>query len=180
MVTSTISKLKIISNSKPVTRNSQHTSTSNMKNHVNILKTTRRNILKAVESLTNEQLNHIPKGFNNNIIWNLGHLAVTQQLLCYRMGGVKTLVNDELINKYRKGTKPEATIGEEEIQSIKKSLLDIADCLEVDIDKQVFQTYKSYPTSYGVTLNTIEDAIIFNNVHEGLHYGTVLALKKLV
>lgn len=151
-----------------------------MKNHVNILKVTRKNILKAVEGLTDAQLNYIPPSFNNNIIWNLGHLAVTQQLLCYRMGGVKTLVDDDMINKYRKGTKPEGTIDSEEIQTIKKSLVDIADCLEVDIDKDIFKTYEMYSTSYGVVLHTIEDALVFNNVHEGLHYGTILALKKLV
>ncbi len=25
-----------------------------------------------------------PPNFNNNLIWNIGHILVTQQLLCYR------------------------------------------------------------------------------------------------
>ncbi|MGB5463369.1 MAG: DinB family protein, partial [Aureibaculum sp.] len=30
------------------------------------------------------------------------------------------------------------------------------------------------------TLNNIQDAIEFNNFHEGIHLGYILALKKLV
>jgi len=32
-----------------------------------------------------EQLNKIPEGFNNNLIWNIAHCVVTQQLLCYKV-----------------------------------------------------------------------------------------------
>lgn len=151
-----------------------------MKNHVDILKITRKNLLKSIDGLSDKQLNHIPEGFNNNIIWNLGHVLVTQQLLCYRLGGVDTIIKDDMINKYRKGTKPEEIIESDEINMIKKSLVDIADCLEKDIDRNIFVQYNIYPTSYGVTLNNFGEAIVFNNVHEGMHYGTILALKKLV
>ena len=41
-----------------------------MKYQFEILKQTRANVLQAIESLSHEQMNQIPKGFNNNIVWN--------------------------------------------------------------------------------------------------------------
>ena len=38
---------------------------------------------------TPEQLALIPEGFHNNILWNIAHCVVTQQLLCYKLAGVQ-------------------------------------------------------------------------------------------
>ena len=40
----------------------------------------------------------------------------------------------------------------------------------------VFSNFTPYTTSYGYTLTCIEDAIHFNNTHEGMHLGVVIAL----
>ena len=38
-----------------------------------------RKLLEAfLDNFTLEQLNKIPEGFNNNIIWNIAHTIVTQ------------------------------------------------------------------------------------------------------
>jgi hypothetical protein len=58
--------------------------------------------------------------------------------------------------------------------------MDTAAYLREDYQHGVFKSYKEYPTSYGFELKSIDDAIIFNNVHESLHLGTIMALKKLV
>jgi len=50
-----------------------------MKKEIERLKKTRIFLLDLIKDLTTEQLNEIPKGFNNNIIWNLGHLIASQQ-----------------------------------------------------------------------------------------------------
>ena len=54
-------------------------------------------MLKIIDGLSIEQLNAIPEGFKNNIAWNIAHLVVTQQLLCYRLSGVPCLISDEMI-----------------------------------------------------------------------------------
>ena len=51
---------------------------------------------------------------------------------------------------------------------------------ESDLKSGINWNYNSYTTSYNVTLNSIEEAIKFNNVHEGLHFGYAMAMKKLV
>jgi len=74
---------------------------------------------KYLENNSLEDLNKIPKGFNNNIIWNIGHIVVTQQLLAYKLSGLPMQVSDDLINKYRKDTKPEGFVSQEEVDEIK-------------------------------------------------------------
>ena len=45
-------------------------------------------------------------GFNNNLAWNFGHVIATQQILCYRNAGVKPVIEEEFIDKYKTGTRP--------------------------------------------------------------------------
>ena len=38
--------------------------------------------------------------------------------------------------------------------------------------------YTAYSTSFGIDLKNIQDAIIFNNMHESLHFGYAMAQKR--
>ena len=64
-----------------------------------LLKTTRTNFLNLLNEFSLEQINQIPQGFSNNLIWNFGHLVVTQQLLCYKLSGNEMYISDEIVNK---------------------------------------------------------------------------------
>ena len=147
---------------------------------LNHLLETRKNFIGLIESLTTEQLNKIPDRFSNNIIWNFGHNIVTQQLLCYKLAGKEPYMNEEIINEFRKGSKPTRLVSEEEITIFKKMAIELVSKTESDLKSGINWNYNSYTTSYNVTLNSIEEAIKFNNVHEGLHFGYAMAMKKLV
>ncbi len=149
-------------------------------NTFTLLKTSRQNALDLIQNLSDIQLNLIPEGFSNNMIWNLGHLVVTQQLLCYKLSNLDCHVTDEMIGKYRKGTKPEQDASPEEIALIKKLALELVDTTEKEYKDKIFKEYNPYMTSYNVELTSIEDALNFNNIHEGLHYGYMRALYKLM
>lgn len=149
-----------------------------MKKQFELLEITRNNILKAIEGLTLNQVNQIPIGFKNNIVWNAAHIVVTQQLLCYKLSGIEMYIENEFVDKYKKGSDVSFEIEEEEFNNIKKQLAELPFKLVEDYKKLIFKNYNEYPTSYNVTLNSIEDAIQFNNVHEGLHFGYIMALKK--
>ena len=145
-----------------------------------ILRANRLIILKVIEDLTIDQLNKIPAGFKNNIAWNLTHLLVTQQLLCYRFSGVKVAIDEDMIDNYKKGTVPMGLISLTEFEAIKTQFLLLVDRFIKDFNTAIFKEYQPYTTSANVTLNNIQDAIEFNNFHEGIHLGYILALKKLV
>lgn len=151
-----------------------------MEGHFHKLRVGRALMLKSIKALSNEQLNFIPKDFNNNIIWNIGHILVTQQLLVYSLSDVTPKISQERIDTFRKGAKPERKISKAEVLSILEEFKNTVDQAEVDYKNGLFKTFKEYPTSYGLTLQSTDDAIIFNNIHEALHLGYILAMKRVI
>ena len=151
-----------------------------MEYQLQLIRQTRENMLNLMEGLSLEALNKVPARFNNNIIWNFGHMLVSQQLLCYRLSGLNTLMEDELILKYRKGTKPEAGVGEAEFEKLKGYAFSLLDRFEKDLKEGLFMEYQVYTTSYNVQLSSIEEAVAFNSLHESLHLGYAMAQRKLL
>ncbi len=151
-----------------------------MKTQFDILKKSRELTLKAIKGLSLEQLHTIPDGFKNHIAWNVAHLVVTQQLLHYKLSGLDCLVPDELIENYRKGTFPTTNFTEEEFEEVKELLIGLPDTLEEDFNEGIFENYTTYSTSTGFVLDSFETAIHFNNYHEGIHLGVIMAIRKLV
>lgn len=149
-------------------------------NPFEITRITRNNVLGIIDKLTIAQLNAIPKGFNNNIIWHFGHLLATQQLLTYGLSGLDFLLSDNIIEEFRKGSKPEQQYSEDDIEELKFIFVEVINQTEQDYKDGVFKTFSDYPTSFGITLSSIDDAVSFNNVHEGLHMGLIMAMRKLV
>ena len=149
-----------------------------MQKQLEILRANRILILKITEKLSLDQLNKIPEGYKNNIAWNMAHLVVTHQLLCYKNSGLNILVTQEMVENYQKGTVPINEMTQEELEYVKEQLLALVDTFEEDFNANIFNEYKPYPTSMNVTLNTIDDAFQFNNYHEGIHLGIILSLKK--
>ncbi len=138
-----------------------------------------RKLLKSfIENLSLKELNKIPEGFNNNIIWNIAHTIVTQQLLVYKLSGLPMIVSDELVDSYRKGTKPEKDLSQAEVDFVKGLLFSTIEKTEEDYKNKVFQTYNQYTVTTKSTLSNVEEAIEFNNFHEGIHLGYILALRK--
>lgn len=138
-----------------------------------------RTILKSfIESFSLEELNKIPQGFNNNIIWNIAHLIASQQVLVYKLSGLTTLISDDMIEMFRKGSKPQRDLTQKEVDEIKGLLFSTVEKTKEDYKIGVFKSYQSYTTSTNSTLTNVEDALSFNNFHEGIHLGYILALKK--
>ena len=131
-----------------------------------------------LESLSLQELNKVPTGFNNNIIWNIAHLVVTQQLLTYNLSGLPMLISDEMVSKYRKGSKVEIKATQEEVNQVKEMLFSTLERTRQDYKKGIFKNYKEYTVTTKSNLTNIEQAIEFNNFHEGIHLGYILAMKK--
>jgi len=140
-----------------------------------------RKFLKdLLENLTLEQLNKVPEGFNNNIIWNVAHTIVTQQLLVYNLSAIPMIISDELVEMYRKGTKVERDVTQAEVDLIKGLLISTIEKTKEDYENRIFQTYHEYTVTTKSTLTNVDEAIAFNNFHEGIHLGYVLALKRCI
>jgi hypothetical protein len=152
----------------------------NMNHLFTVTQTSRNMISKILENHTLEQLNKIPEGFNNNLIWNIAHIVVTQQLLVYKLSGLPMMVSDEMVEKYKKGTKPEQEVTQSEVDEIKLLLFSTIEKTKEDFEIGIFKNYQEYPTSTGFVLTSAEGAMNFNNFHEGLHLGIIMSLRKMV
>lgn len=137
-------------------------------------------LLKILDHHSLEQLNKIPDGFKNNLIWNIGHCIASQQILVYKLSGLPLQVSDELIAKYSKGTKPEADVSQEEVNEIRNLLTQTLFQTEKDYTNNVFKNYNQYTTSMGFDLKNVQDALDFVSYHEGIHTGIIMGIKKFI
>lgn len=145
-----------------------------------VQKTIREIFLKILDNHSLEQLNKIPEGFKNNVIWNVAHCISSQQVLVYKLSGLPTLVSDDFIDKYKKGTKPEVDVSQAEFDEIKELLFATLHQTEKDYANNVFNHYNFYKTSMGFDLENVQDALDFVNYHEGIHTGIIMRLQKFI
>ena len=151
-----------------------------MNKNIDAIRKERLFLLKLIEEASIEQLNEVPPGFNNNIIWNLAHLVASQQGVCYLRAGVTLRIDDAFYQRFKPGTKPEGYVDAAEIAAIKGLLFSTLDQLAGDYDAGVFTNYNTWTTRYGAELANIDDALEFLLYHEGLHTGYIMALKRAV
>ena len=151
-----------------------------MNTQIDIIKQPRLQVLNIIEDLTLDQLNYIPTGFNNNILWNLGHMVAAQQGICYLRAGLPLRIDESFPLTYKPGTKPEELYTADDLTLIKKLFFFTLDQLEADLNTNMFNNYTPFVTRYGYEITSIDDAVSFLPFHEGLHIGTVIALKKIV
>jgi hypothetical protein len=147
---------------------------------IDTLKNPRKVILDTLSSFSTEQLNKIPAGFNNNIIWNLGHIIASQQGISYKRAGLELTVPESFFDTYKSGSKPERFISEEECNEVKELLFTTLDKLEEDYAAALFGNYTPVMTRYNVELTNIDEALGFLPFHDGLHIGYMMSLRKLV
>ncbi len=148
---------------------------------IETIKNPRIQLLKLIEGLNLEQLNKVPRGFNNNIIWNMGHLIAAQQGICYKRCGLELKIDDGFFLAYKPDTKPEGIVDENGVENIKSLLFSTIEQFDIDYNEALFAgKYPTFATRYGIELSSIDDAINFLPFHEGLHIGCIIALKKMV
>lgn len=133
-----------------------------------------------LETFSLEQLNKKPEGFNNTIYWNIKHVVITQQLLTYALSGLPTLISEAEIEAFRKGSKTEAEATQEDVDTLKAQLFSTVEQTQIDYKEGKFKTYTEYTVSTKSVLSNIDEALAFNNFHEGIHLGYILAMKKTI
>jgi hypothetical protein len=145
---------------------------------ISLTKLSRQNYLNYLNRFDMEALNQIPQGFNNNMIWNIGHIVAVFDALCYSLSGNENYTSSAFIEKYKKGTTPETSFTEADRAEIANLLILQIEKFEKDSENNVFQNYTEYKTSFQNTLENIEDAIQFNLIHEGIHFGYLMNIAR--
>ena len=143
-------------------------------------KTSRKIYLDFFDKYSLEQMNVVPDKFSNNIIWNIGHIIAAQQSLVYRTSNLPMNIPQDFFDRYKPGTKPMGAVSQDEAEEIKSLLISLVDQTETDLAKGKFESFTERNTITGFHLGNLQDALVFNNYHEGLHMGYIKSIGRFV
>ncbi len=152
-----------------------------MRQSLALIQSSRRNLIRLIANVSEAALNEVPTGFNNHLIWNLGHVIVMQQMICYQFSGLPAMVGEEYFMTYQKGTKPLEYINWAAYLDLKALSATTINQLAADLESGVFKTYKTFsPSFYGVTITNMQEALELMAYHEAIHLLTCMAICRLV
>lgn len=158
-----------------------HSSNLNIKTMnaaIKIIRRSRQQLVEIIDQTSIEQLNKIPVGFRNNIIWNIGHLLVTLEGLTYRRAGLPMNVDPVLSARYGKETVPSGDTDASEIAEIKSLLLSSVNNIEECYIRNAFVNYTPWTTSMHFELADIDAALAYAAYHEGMHRNNISLIQK--
>jgi len=89
-------------------------------------------------------------------------------------------IEADFIDRFKKGSKCLNNYSNKDVQLIKNQYFHLISKTEKDYKNNIFSNFKKYPTSTNIELKDIDDALQFNMLHEGIHLGVILSLKKLL
>lgn len=151
-----------------------------MEQHFSDLAIIRNHFVEFLYKYELEQLIYIPDGFKNHIFWNCAHALVTQQLMTYYLADYPMVVDNDWVMRFKKGSLGDDAITQADVLKLIKLLQSTHLKLKKDYFDENLAYYRPYETSFGIKLESVEDAIRFNNIHEAMHLGTIQAMSKVL
>lgn len=152
-----------------------------MQDRIARIRNARQYLLRLIDGVSSEKLNEIPDGFNNNIIWNIGHLISAQQSICYLRAKLQPTVDSDILKAFQPSSKPQKVFSVTEITTLKTLFVNSIDDFERDFSNQLFDQYQPWVAKpYGMNVDNIVDAMDFLMYHDGLHAGYVMAMRRLL
>lgn len=145
---------------------------------IDILKKQRTLIHKAISAMPEELLFAIPAVRKNNIAWNLGHIVTIQQTITYGLCKQTPRIPEFYRAWYFRDTSPANWDGQPNIPQLLQDLQELPALFEQDLREGKLTGFEPYTTVTGIHLATLEEAIGFNNFHEGIHFGIIMAIRK--
>lgn len=142
----------------------------------------RQMVVKLLKSIPIEQADTMPPTWKNNARWQAGHLLVTPCLVTYGVMKEPLPVPDEYRKWFGKGSSPADWTDADNIPGYIDLVDDIVplsgrlfDALRDRMDEPFIEPYS---TSVGIVLKSPADALNFSLAHDGIHLGSLLALKR--
>lgn len=141
---------------------------------------TRRTIAFLLSKLPIDQINAIPEGARNNILWNAAHIISVQQLIVNRRAGAPYTESRELTSLYKPGTLPTVIADRGYINMVAERLVVSGMEMEKNYHDGMFDTYEPFTTRTKMELVSSADAITFELFHVGLHLGYIMSYVNLM
>lgn len=133
-----------------------------------------------LDATTDEMATVIPNGFKNNILWNLGHIYVSQDQLLYSFLGEQHTVPTHYVNLFRMNTSPaDWTGGIPSLAELRVSLETQPERLIETFTGRLYERLeKPFKLGPENEFTTLAEMICFANFHEGIHQGVINSIKR--
>ncbi len=144
------------------------------------LKVIRSNTINAVKEVSESQSELVPAGFNNNILWNLGHVYLVQEKFAFGFIPEPMQMPDGFTEFFGRDTKPsEWKVQPPTLPELIKLLEDQTSRIKEKLDNRLDEVVSNpFAMPSGLTLKTIGEFLTFSMYHEGMHVQTIRMLKK--
>ncbi|WLR54896.1 DinB family protein [Mesobacillus subterraneus] len=141
----------------------------------NQLESYRNELLSIVDTVSEEEAERIPAGFNSNIRWNLGHIYLDQYRWIQAVTKEPADVPEEFSSWFGYGTSP-ANFTEETpaVSELKELLKTQPGRIKESYGERLEKEFA--PTEMG--MHTIEQVLTRTIFHEGMHLQTILDMQK--
>jgi hypothetical protein len=145
-----------------------------------ILRASRIRLSQLIEKSTSEILFKIPEGFNNNIIWQIGHCITSQQRHIYMRSGLPMYISKEFEESFKIGSSPDSWKVTPDVDEVKHLLIDTVNHLESDLESGIFVNYEPLELPIGFQVKNHVQALQATNYHEAEHRGQIFTYLKLL
>ena len=136
--------------------------------------------LTSIKGVTEPQFLTIPDSFNNHILWNIGHTLFDQCYELYHSSGVSLPVPEAYADRFRSGSSPREWAAQPDCSEVLEHFQALNDTIVSDYEQGAFSGFQPYELDDDTPVDTIEESILFDLMHQAMHAGSVLALRKLV
>lgn len=137
-------------------------------------------LLASVRGLTDEQFLRVPEGFNNNILWNVGHVITDNTSMLYPPTGNPFPSPEQYLRWFEPGTSQADWEETPPIAEVIAAAETMRDKVIEDCNAGKMETFEPMPLDDGVVLRNIAQAIAHCNIHEAMHLAVIDALRRRV
>jgi hypothetical protein len=135
---------------------------------------------QILEGLTVQQLMTVPKGAANSILWNMGHVCTDQVNMLYAPSGLPSPLPDDFHTWFDPGTSPADWTKEPPLPEVLAASRELNTKVVKDFEGRRFRDFTPYSITEGYSIDSIEEAIAYHTIHEGMHIGVILTLRRFV
>ena len=137
-------------------------------------------LLQVIEGISDEKMLEVPEGAVNNVLWNLGHIVHAHDRFTYGACDVESDVPASYTDLFKGGTSPSDWDEPPSIEEVMGHIKNATDKTYSDYAAGKFDNYNAFELAPSLTIRNIDEALQFNCLHEGVHIGIILSLKRLI
>ena len=147
---------------------------------VKSLITARGYFAQVIKGLSESQLTEVPDGASNSVLWNIGHIVHSNASMVYGPCGLESPIPASYEGLFKGGTSPGTWSTPPSTDEVLGHFKTMNEDIVAKYTAGELDSFAAHELMPGLKHDNIEDALGFCCVHEGVHIGAVIALKKLL